>query len=35
MGTAQNTPSQEARKPHGISYYFSYLRSLLFTNLLI
>ncbi len=35
MGTAQNTPSEEARKPQGISYYFSYLRSLLFTNLLI
>jgi 1-acyl-sn-glycerol-3-phosphate acyltransferase len=35
MGTAQNTPSEEARKPHGTSYYFSYLRSLLFTNLLI
>jgi 1-acyl-sn-glycerol-3-phosphate acyltransferase len=35
MGTAQTAPSEEARKPHGISYYLSYLRSLLFTNLLI
>jgi 1-acyl-sn-glycerol-3-phosphate acyltransferase len=35
MGTAQTAPSEEARKAHGISYYLSYLRSLLFTNLLI
>jgi 1-acyl-sn-glycerol-3-phosphate acyltransferase len=34
MGTAQTAPSKVARKPHG-SYYLSYLRSLLFTNLLI
>jgi len=35
MGTAQPAPSEEGRKPRGIGYYFSYLRSLLFTNLLI
>jgi len=35
MGTAQTAPSEEARKAHGIWYYLSYLRSLLFTNLLI
>jgi 1-acyl-sn-glycerol-3-phosphate acyltransferase len=35
MGTAHITPSEEARKAHGVSYYLSYLRSLLFTNLLI
>jgi 1-acyl-sn-glycerol-3-phosphate acyltransferase len=35
MGTAQTTPSEEGRKPRGIWYYLSYLRSLLFTNLLI
>ena len=35
MGTAQTAPSGEARKAPGVSYYLSYLRSLLFTNLLI
>jgi len=35
MGNAQTAPSGEARKAHGLSYYLSYLRSLLFTNLLI
>jgi len=35
MGTAQTAPSSEARKSRGFLYYLSYLRSLLFTNLLI
>ena len=35
MGTAQTAPSGEARKARRVSYYLSYLRSLLFTNLLI
>jgi 1-acyl-sn-glycerol-3-phosphate acyltransferase len=35
METAQTAPTEKARKAHGISYYLSYLRSLLFTNLLI
>jgi 1-acyl-sn-glycerol-3-phosphate acyltransferase len=35
MGTAQAAPSGENRKAQGVSYYLSYLRSLLFTNLLI
>lgn len=35
MGTAQAAPSGENRKAQGASYYLSYLRSLLFTNLLI
>jgi len=35
MGTAQTAPSGEARKSRGVLYYLSYLRSLLFTNVLI
>jgi 1-acyl-sn-glycerol-3-phosphate acyltransferase len=35
MGTVHTAPRAGARKPHGIAYYLSYLRSLLFTNLLI
>ena len=35
MGTAQNAPSEKPRESQGVSYYLSYLRSLLFTNLLI
>jgi len=35
MATTQAGPAQDALKPHGLLYYLSYLRSLLFTNLLI
>jgi len=35
MGTVQSAPSERPRKAQGICYYLSYLRSLLFTNLLI
>ncbi len=35
MGTAQIAPSEKSRKTAGAAYYLSYLRSLLFTNLLI
>ncbi len=35
MGTAQAVPGGTNRKAQGVSYYLSYLRSLLFTNLLI
>ncbi len=35
MGTAQTAPSGKPRKAQRIPYYLSYLRSLLFTNLLI
>jgi 1-acyl-sn-glycerol-3-phosphate acyltransferase len=35
METTRTTPTQDALKPHGLLYYLSYLRSLLFTNLLI
>jgi 1-acyl-sn-glycerol-3-phosphate acyltransferase len=35
MGTAQTTKTKDSLKPHEVSYYLSYLRSLLFTNLLI
>jgi 1-acyl-sn-glycerol-3-phosphate acyltransferase len=35
MGTAQPAPSKDGRKVRGIFYYLSYLRSLLFTNILI
>jgi 1-acyl-sn-glycerol-3-phosphate acyltransferase len=35
MPTARPNPTQDAPKPHGLLYYLSYLRSLLFTNLLI
>ena len=35
MGTAQAAPGGTNRKAQGVSYYLSYLRSLLFTNLLI
>jgi len=35
MGTAQTAPNGSPRKAPGVWYYLSYLRSLLFTNLLI
>jgi len=35
MAKSQTNPSQDALKSHGLRYYLSYLRSLLFTNLLI
>jgi 1-acyl-sn-glycerol-3-phosphate acyltransferase len=35
MGTAQTAPKGRPRKAQGVWYYLSYLRSLLFTNLLI
>jgi len=35
MATTQTNSSQDALKPHSLLYYLSYLRSLLFTNLLI
>jgi 1-acyl-sn-glycerol-3-phosphate acyltransferase len=35
MGTAQTAPSGEVHKAPAVTYYLSYLRSLLFTNLLI
>jgi 1-acyl-sn-glycerol-3-phosphate acyltransferase len=35
MGTAQTAPNRKPRKAQGNLYYLSYLRSLLFTNLLI
>ena len=35
METTRTNPTQDALKSHGLLYYLSYLRSLLFTNLLI
>lgn len=35
MGTTQTAPTPDSRKRHEVLYYLSYLRSLLFTNLLI
>jgi 1-acyl-sn-glycerol-3-phosphate acyltransferase len=35
METTRTNPTKDALKPHRLRYYLSYLRSLLFTNLLI